>query len=48
VIFRCDTATFVLLVYGRLALDQALQDGQITAAGEGTRAGAFAQWFQGI
>lgn len=48
VLFRCDTTTFVLLVYGRLALDRALQDGRITAAGEGTRAGAFAQWFQGI
>jgi hypothetical protein len=48
VLFRCDTETFVLLVYGRLALDRALQDGRITAAGEGTRAGAFAQWFKGI
>ena len=48
VIFRCDTETFVLLVYGRLALDRALQDGRITAEGEGTRAGAFAQWFKGI
>jgi uncharacterized protein (TIGR03083 family) len=48
VLFRCDTETFVLLVYGRLALDRALQDGRITAEGEGTRAGAFAQWFQGI
>jgi uncharacterized protein (TIGR03083 family) len=48
VVFGCDTETFVLLVYGRLALDRALQDGRITAAGEGTRAGAFAQWFKGI
>jgi len=39
VVFRCDTETFVLLVYGRLALDRALQDSRITAAGEGTRAG---------
>jgi hypothetical protein len=38
----------VLLVYGRLALDRALQDGRITAAGEGVRTGAFAQGFQGI
>jgi uncharacterized protein (TIGR03083 family) len=48
VVFGCDTETFVLLVYGRLALDRALQDGRITAAGDGARAGAFAQWFQGI
>jgi len=48
VLFRCDTEAFVLLVYGRLALDHALQDGRIVAAGEGTRAGAFAQWFKGI
>jgi len=48
VLFRCDTETFVLLVYGRLALDRALRDGRITAEGEGARAGAFAQRFQGI
>lgn len=48
VVFRCDTETFVLLVYGRLALDRALQDGRIMASGEPARAAAFAQWFKGI
>jgi len=48
VLFRCDTETFVLLVYGRLTLDRAFQDRRITARGERGQADAFAQWFQGI
>lgn len=48
VLFRCDTETFVLLVYGRLTLDRAFQDGRPTARGERGQADAFAQWFQGI
>lgn len=48
VLFRCDTETFVLLVYGRLTLDRALQDGRLTVEGDRQRAEAFAQWFKGI
>ncbi len=48
VLFQCDTETFVLLVYGRLTLDRAFQDGRITASGERAQADAFAQWFTGI
>lgn len=48
VMFRCDTESFVLLVYGRLTLDRAFQDGHVTARGERAQADAFAQWFKGI
>ncbi len=48
VTFRCDTETFVLLVYGRMTLDRAFQDGRLTASGDRAKADAFAQWFKGI
>jgi hypothetical protein len=48
VIFRCDTETFVLLVYGRLPFDQAVDDGRLRVEGNQTAARAFTQWFTGI
>ena len=33
-IFSCDTQTFVLLVYGRITMEQAQADGQITVSGD--------------
>ena len=48
VTFRCDTETFVLLVYGRLPFDQAVDDGRLLVAGDQATARAFTQWFTGI
>ncbi len=48
VTFRCDTETFVLLVYGRLPLEKALQDRRLTADGDRDLALTFTQWFKGI
>ena len=33
-VFGCDTQTFVLLVYGRITMEQALAAGQITVSGD--------------
>jgi uncharacterized protein (TIGR03083 family) len=48
VTFRCDTATYILLVYGRLALDAARSSGRLRVAGDPGLAAAFGQWFRGI
>jgi uncharacterized protein (TIGR03083 family) len=48
VMFRCDTETFVLVLYGRLALDRAGQDGRVITAGDGALVMALAQCFKGI
>jgi uncharacterized protein (TIGR03083 family) len=48
VTFRCDTETFVLLVYGRLPLAEALDSGRLAVEGDRDRALAFGQWFKGI
>jgi hypothetical protein len=45
---RCDTETYVLLVYGRLNLEAALASGRLTIEGERELAIAFGQWFRGI
>src|SRR5712691_2301849 len=48
VTMRCDTETYVLLVYGRLNLEAALASGRLTIEGERELAIAFGQWFRGI
>ncbi len=48
VTMRCDTETYVLLVYGRLNLEAALASGRLTIEGERALAIAFGQWFRGI
>jgi len=48
VTMRCDAATYVLLVYGRLNLEAALASGGLVIEGERALALAFAQWFRGI
>ena len=48
VTMRCDTETYVLLVYGRLNLEAALDSGRLSIAGERELAIAFGQWFRGI
>jgi hypothetical protein len=48
VTFRCDTETYVLLVYGRLPLDTAINSSRLVVAGDRALATAFGQWFRGI
>jgi hypothetical protein len=48
VTFRCDTETYVLLVYGRLPLAAAVKSGRLVVAGDQALASAFEQWFRGI
>jgi uncharacterized protein (TIGR03083 family) len=48
VTFRCETETYVLLIYGRLNLDNALASGRLVAEGDGKLAKDFGQWFRGI
>jgi uncharacterized protein (TIGR03083 family) len=48
VTFRCDTETYILLVYGRLNLDAAITSGRLGVAGDRQLASAFGQWFRGI
>lgn len=45
---HCDTETYVLLVYGRLNLETALESGRLTIEGERELALAFGRWFRGI
>jgi uncharacterized protein (TIGR03083 family) len=47
VTFRSDTETFVLLMFGRLPLSEALAQCRLVAEGEATQVDAFAQWFRG-
>ncbi|PKB82596.1 MAG: hypothetical protein BZY88_03950 [SAR202 cluster bacterium Io17-Chloro-G9] len=48
VTFRCDTETFVLLMYGRLAPEPAVADGRLAVEGDADLAAQFSQWFKGI
>jgi putative sterol carrier protein len=48
VTFRCDTETYVLLVYGRLHLESAIASGRLVVDGDRELAGSFTQWFRGI
>jgi uncharacterized protein (TIGR03083 family) len=46
VTFHGDTETFVLLMFGRLPLAEALAQGRLVAEGEAALVDAFARWFQ--
>ena len=46
--FRCDTETFVLLMYGRLAPASAIKKGRLEAEGGSELTEQFSQWFKGI
>jgi hypothetical protein len=45
---RCDTETFVRLVYGRLNLEAAVSAGHLTIEGNQHLGLALSQWFRGI
>jgi uncharacterized protein (TIGR03083 family) len=48
VVFRCEAATFVLLMCGRHALPTLIHDGRVTVEGAGGLVAAFGKWFQGM
>ena len=48
VTIRCNTETYVLLVYGRLGLEAALASGRLMIEGDRELALAFGRWFRGI
>ena len=45
--FRCDTESFVLLVFGRLSVDAAISQGRLAIDGNRESAAGFSRWFQG-
>jgi uncharacterized protein (TIGR03083 family) len=47
VTFHGDMETFVLLMFGRLPLSEALTQRRLVATGEAAQVDAFAQWFRG-
>jgi hypothetical protein len=48
VTFACDTETFLLLMWGRLALETAVADGQVSIAGDRCLAADFGRWYKGF
>ena len=47
VTFRCNTDTFVLLMYRRLSLDAAIAAGRLAADGDLDMTAAFKAWLEG-
>lgn len=47
VIFRCETALFILMMYRRLSLDEALASGALSIEGDQALTLAFERWLQG-
>jgi uncharacterized protein (TIGR03083 family) len=47
VIFRCDTETYVLVLFGRLSPDVAMAEGRMTFEGDQALAAGFGRRFQG-
>jgi hypothetical protein len=48
VLYRCRPETFVLVMYGRLSVTDAMAQGRLTVDGDATLVTAFAQWFRGV
>ena len=48
VTFRCNTGTYILLIYGRLDIEDAIAAGQLTVDGSREQAASFTAWFQGF
>lgn len=47
VTFSCDTEIYVLVMFGRLALQEAISDGRIVAEGRAELVPIFSRSFQG-
>ncbi len=48
VTFRCDLETFVLICFGRLAIDASVATDRLTIQGEQDLALEFQRWFPGM
>jgi len=48
VTFRCNTGDYILLVYGRLPLDRAVDTGRLEIEGNREQAFLFNTLFQGV
>ena len=53
VTFRCDTGNYILLIYGRIGVDQGVTSGRLSSGrlnieGPTERAAEFTTWFQGF
>ena len=48
VTFRCKTGDYILLIYGRLHLDRAVDTGRLTIEGNRQQAALFKVLFRGI
>jgi uncharacterized protein (TIGR03083 family) len=48
VTFACDTETFLLLMWGRLALETVTADGQVSIVGDRRLAADFGRWYKGF
>ena len=48
VTFKCDTGNYILLIFGRLDVAEAVANGRLTVEGPGDLAANFTQWFQGF
>ena len=46
--FRCDTGNYILLIYGRIGVDQGVTSGKLNIEGPKERAAEFTTWFQGF
>ena len=46
--FRCDTGNYILLIYGRVGIEQGLSSGRLSIEGPKERAAEFTTWFQGF
>ena len=46
--FRCDTGNYILLIFGRLSVDQGVSSGRLNIEGSKERAAEFTTWFQGF
>ena len=47
VTFHCDTETFMLLMFGRLAVDAAISAGRLAVEGDNELVAEFERWFKG-
>ena len=47
-IFRCDTGNYLLLMFGRLQVEQAITDGRLMVEGSLEQAKNFNEWFKGF
>ena len=47
-VFRCDTGNYILLIYGRLEVTQAVTEGRLQVDGDMAQACNFTAWFKGF